>query len=123
MSPNTSQQLIDAARQLSAQVDRFKFKPPVAHVYNPLGYARKAHEEYLLRVGAAPKRVMFLGMNPGPFGMTQTGIPFGEVAAVRDWLGIRAVIDAPKIQHPQRPIQGFDCPRSEVSGRRLWGLF
>jgi len=115
--------MIDTARELSAQVDRLKFKPPVAHVYNPLTYAWQAHEDYLFRFGGSPKRVVFLGMNPGPFGMTQTGIPFGEIAAVRDWLGIRAEVETPKNQHPQRPILGFDCPRSEVSGRRLWGLF
>ena len=62
-------------------------------------------------------------MNPGPFGMTQTGIPFGEVAVVRDWLKIHTPIGQPANPHPKRPVQGFDCPRSEVSGRRLWGLF
>jgi single-strand selective monofunctional uracil DNA glycosylase len=92
-------------------------------VYNPLDYAWKAHEEYLRRYGAGPKRVLFLGMNPGPFGMVQTGIPFGEVAAVRDWLGIRAAIGQPEREHGKRPIAGYACARSEVSGRRLWGLF
>jgi single-strand selective monofunctional uracil DNA glycosylase len=62
-------------------------------------------------------------MNPGPFGMTQTGVPFGEISAVRDWLKITAKIGKPAHENPKRPIQGFDCPRSEVSGRRLWGLF
>jgi single-strand selective monofunctional uracil DNA glycosylase len=60
-------------------------------------------------------------MNPGPFGMMQTGVPFGEVAAVRDWMGLRAAVERPAREHPKRPIEGFDCPRSEVSGRRLWG--
>ena len=67
------------------------------------------------------KRVIFLGMNPGPFGMAQTGIPFGDVAAVRDWLGIEEPVGRPAIEHPKRPVRGFDCPRSEVSGSRLWG--
>ena len=120
---NTSQQLITAARELSAQVDRLKFQPPVALVYNPLDYARAAHELYLQKFGGSKKRVVFLGMNPGPFGMAQIGIPFGEIAAARDWMGIRAKINRPATEHPQRPIQGFDCPRSEVSGRRLWKLF
>jgi single-strand selective monofunctional uracil DNA glycosylase len=62
-------------------------------------------------------------MNPGPFGMAQTGVPFGEIAAVRDWLGIHEPVDKPANEHPKRPIDGFDCTRSEVSGRRLWGLF
>jgi single-strand selective monofunctional uracil DNA glycosylase len=119
----TSKRLIAAARRLSAQVDRLKFQPPVTHVYNPLTYAWKAHEEYLRRFSNGRKRVVFLGMNPGPFGMVQTGVPFGEIAAVRDWLGIRARIEKPRSEHPKRPVLGFDCPRSEVSGRRLWKLF
>jgi single-strand selective monofunctional uracil DNA glycosylase len=119
----TSQQLTAAARELSAQVERLKFKTPVTHVYNPLDYARAAHEEYLRRSGNERKRVVFLGMNPGPFGMAQIGIPFGEIAAARDWLGIHTPIGRPRNEHPKRPVLGFDCPRSEVSGRRLWGLF
>ncbi len=100
-----------------------KFAAPVTHVYHPLDYAWKAHEEYLHRFGHGPKRVLFLGMNPGPFGMTQTGVPFGEIAAVRDWLKISAPIASPAVAHPKRPVLGYQCPRSEVSGRRLWKLF
>ena len=120
---NPGEQLIAAAHELSAQAGRLKFRPPVTHVYNPLTYAWSAHETYLRRFGNSRKRVIFLGMNPGPFGMVQTGVPFGEVAAVRDWLGLRARIEKPRHEHPRRPILGFDCPRSEVSGRRLWKLF
>jgi single-strand selective monofunctional uracil DNA glycosylase len=123
VAPNPSEQLIAAARRLSAQVGRLKFKPPVTHVYNPLTYAWKAHEAYLRRFGNGRKRVVFLGMNPGPFGMVQTGVPFGEIAAARDWLGLRAGIEKPRSEHSKRPVLGFDCPRSEVSGRRLWKLF
>jgi single-strand selective monofunctional uracil DNA glycosylase len=116
-------ELIAAARELSARVGRLRFTAPVTHVYNPLDYARNAHEEYLRRFGQGRKRVVFLGMNPGPFGMVQTGIPFGEIAAVRDWLKISTPIKRPAATHPKRPVQGYDCPRSEVSGRRLWKLF
>jgi single-strand selective monofunctional uracil DNA glycosylase len=120
---NTSQQLIGAARELCAQVDRLKFAAPVTHVYNPLDYAWAAHEKYLLKFGGGRKRVVFLGMNPGPFGMVQTGVPFGEIAAVRDWMKISAPIGKPAVENPKRRVLGFDCPNSEVSGRRLWGLF
>ncbi|MFO1512602.1 MAG: single-stranded DNA-binding protein [Verrucomicrobiota bacterium] len=120
---STSKQLIAAAHELSEQVGRLKFKAPVTHVYNPLDYAWRAHEEYLRRFGHGKKRAIFLGMNPGPFGMSQTGVPFGEIAAVRDWMKIRATIGRPAKEHPKRPVLGFDCVRSEVSGRRLWGLF
>jgi single-strand selective monofunctional uracil DNA glycosylase len=92
-------------------------------VYNPLEYAWQAHRTYLERYGNSRKRVLYLGMNPGPWGMAQTGIPFGEVAAVRDWLKIHERVDRPPAEHPKRPIQGMECTRSEVSGRRLWGLF
>jgi single-strand selective monofunctional uracil DNA glycosylase len=60
-------------------------------------------------------------MNPGPFGMMQTGVPFGEISAVRDWMRIRAHVARPQREHPKRPIEGLACHRSEVSGRRLWG--
>ncbi len=120
---HTGKELIAAARELSSRVERLKFALPVAHVYNPLAYAWNAHEEYLTRFGRGRKRVVFLGMNPGPFGMMQTGVPFGEIAAVRDWLKISALIETPAKSHPKRPVQGYDCPRSEVSGRRLWKLF
>lgn len=123
MKPNAANlQLVAAAQKLSTRVGRMRFAPPVAHVYNPLDYARAAHEEYLRRFGGGRKRVVFLGMNPGPFGMAQIGIPFGEIAAARDWLGIRTPVGRPDQEHPKRPVLGFDCPRSEVSGRRFWGL-
>lgn len=109
------------AKKLSAEVDRLDFSEPVTHVYNPLSYAWKPHRRYLELYGAGRKKVLMLGMNPGPFGMAQTGVPFGEVAVVRDWLGIDEPVAAPPDQHPKRPIVGFDCERSEVSGRRLWG--
>jgi len=113
--------LIDIAQELAAEVDRLTFAPPVTHVYNPLDYAWDAHVKYLERFGDAPKEVLFLGMNPGPWGMAQTGIPFGEVAAVRDWIGIEAEIGRPDPEHPKRPVTGLACTRSEVSGARLWG--
>jgi single-strand selective monofunctional uracil DNA glycosylase len=123
MTPSTADALIAAARRLSAAVARLKFAPPVTHVYDPLSYAWPVHAAYLRRYGAGRKRVVFLGMNPGPFGMVQTGVPFGEVAAVRDWLRLRAPVGQPRSVHPKRPVAGFACARSEVSGCRLWGLF
>lgn len=95
--------------------------PPVAFVYNPLDYAWRPHASYLERYGSGPIEVLLVGMNPGPWGMAQTGVPFGEVASVRDWLGLETAVDRPPREHPRRPVTGFDCRRSEVSGRRLWG--
>jgi single-strand selective monofunctional uracil DNA glycosylase len=119
----TTTSLLADAHELAEQVGRLKFRPPVAYVYNTLDYAWPGYEKYLRRYARGRKRVVFTGMNPGPFGMVQTGVPFGEIAAVRDWLGIAAKIGQPAHMHPKRPVLGFDCPNSEVSGRRLWGLF
>lgn len=116
-----ARQLLDAARDLSSELAGLAFAPPVAHVYDPLRYAWAPYEQYVRRYGATRKRIVLLGMNPGPFGMMQTGVPFGEVAAVRDWMGIEAEVGQPADSHPKRPIEGFACRRSEVSGRRLWG--
>ncbi len=115
--------LLDFSLELADSVDRLTFSPPVAVVYNPLRYAWAGHRAYLQQYGVGQKRVLLMGMNPGPWGMAQTGVPFGEVAHVRDWLGIDVAIEKPSKEHPKRPIEGFACARSEVSGRRLWSFF
>ena len=120
---STSTALLDATQALCTALAPLRFSPPVTHVYNPLLYAEDNHRAYVERYAKTPKRVVFLGMNPGPFGMVQTGIPFGEVDTVKNWLKLTHPVHAPARENPKRPILGLDCPRSEVSGRRLWGLF
>jgi single-strand selective monofunctional uracil DNA glycosylase len=114
--------LVSISRELARQVAGLKFSAPVSHVYNPLSYAREPHELYLEKWGRGPKRALLLGMNPGPFGMAQTGVPFGDVGMVRDFLGVTGKVGRPKPEHLKRPIQGFECQRGEVSGKRLWGF-
>ncbi len=106
---------------LVVELSGLSFAPPTAYVYNPLVYARAPWDMYCEKYGQGEREVLMLGMNPGPFGMAQVGVPFGEVAAARDWLGIQAEVGKPDPEHPKRPILGFGCTRSEVSGRRLWG--
>jgi single-strand selective monofunctional uracil DNA glycosylase len=113
--------LTGAARTLSSELAGLSFDPPVTHVYDPLQYAWAGHRSYVERYARPSCEVVLLGMNPGPFGMMQTGVPFGEIGAVRDWMGICEPIERPATEHPKRPIEGFGCRRSEVSGRRLWG--
>ena len=98
-------------RALGKELNVLEFGEPVTHVYNPLVYAKRMHNQYLDKFGTG-QRVLMLGMNPGPWGMAQTGIPFGEIEHVRDWMGLSAKVDKPEIEHPKRPIQGLDCPRS-----------
>jgi single-strand selective monofunctional uracil DNA glycosylase len=109
------------SRDLSRRVGELRFAAPVAFVYNPLDYARQLHETYLERYGQPRKETILLGMNPGPFGMAQTGVPFGDVTMVRDFLGLAGDVSKPSPEHPKRSVYGLDCPRSEVSGTRLWG--
>jgi single-strand selective monofunctional uracil DNA glycosylase len=112
---------VTIAHGLRRAIDRLKFPPPVAYVYNPLDYAGAIHDQYLRRYGTRPHEVLLLGMNPGPFGMMQTGVPFGDVVMVRDWLKLSGPVGHPAREHPKRPVRGFDCTRREVSGQRLWG--
>ena len=93
-----------------------RFGPPVAYVYNPLEYAGEGFRRYARRFGRPPKEILLLGMNPGPWGMAQTGVPFGEVAAVAGWMGIEAPVAAPPAVHPKKPVDGFACP--EKRGQR-----
>lgn len=118
-----AQTLLDEAAFLRDALKKLSYLEPVAFVYHPLDYAWEAHKQYVERFARETCEAVFLGMNPGPFGMAQTGVPFGEVASVRDWMGINVPVGQPERVHPKRPVEGFDCPRSEVSGRRLWGLF
>ena len=116
-----SSPLLAIADDLALRLASLQFGAPVAYVYNPLLYARAPYADYVERYGAGPKEALLVGMNPGPFGMAQTGVPFGEVASVRDWLGIDQTVGKPLREHPKRPVAGFACHRAEVSGQRLWG--
>ena len=91
--------------------------------YNPLDYAWDAHEAYLRRMGDSGARTVILGMNPGPHGMGQMGIPFAATSVVRDLLGITGIpVNQPEAADPRRPVVGLEYPREEGSGTRLWGL-
>ena len=119
-----AQKLQQSFDLLQKSLGELEFGPPVTHVLNPQSYAREPMRLYLERyLCGPPGRTLLLGMNPGPWGMAQTGVPFGEIDSVKDWLNISGQVQKPEGEHPKRPIQGFECKRSEVSGRRLWGFF
>ncbi len=122
MQSAVSMRLAAISRKLSEEVEALRFSQPIAYVYNPLEYARGPHEAYLERWGECRKEVLLLGMNPGPFGMAQTGVPFGDVHMVKTFVGIGGEVGKPEREHPARPIHGFACTRGEVSGSRLWGF-
>lgn len=113
--------LVNVAKRLGEDVSGLGFGGAITHVYNPLDYAWEPHRRYLERFGAGHREIILLGMNPGPWGMVQTGVPFGDVEMVKEWMGIEGTVKKPKDPHPKRPVEGFGCKRHEVSGRRLWG--
>lgn len=113
--------LVKLYDSFSQELNALSFKEPVAYVYNPIEYAKMPHSAYLNRYGCGTKRFLILGMNPGPFGMAQTGVPFGDVGMITNYLKIAGDVERPALEHPKRPILGYGCPRAEVSGQRLWG--
>jgi len=116
-----SEQILHSTKELSSALSKLRFSLPVTNVYNPLEYAYEPYSVYINKYATDKKRIIFLGMNPGPFGMAQTGIPFGEVNFVKSWLKISGKVARPQNEHSKRPIQGFSCSRSEISGKRFWG--
>jgi len=121
MMRRVSDALVLVLERLRKKVRPLVFAPPVAFVYSPLEYAWPVARAYVERYGVGRKEVVLLGMNPGPYGMAQTGVPFGQVEAVRSYLALGGAIAAPARAHAKKPVLGFDCKRSEVSGQRLWG--
>ncbi|NLZ76576.1 MAG: single-stranded DNA-binding protein, partial [Spirochaetales bacterium] len=116
-----SNAIVRRTRDFANQVDSLRFSCD-CYIYNPLDYAWPMMETYIRRYLARPVKAVFLGMNPGPFGMAQTGIPFGEITVVKEYLRIEEEIGRPLVEHPKRPVLGLETRRREVSGQRLWGL-
>ena len=54
--------------------------------------------------------------------ISASGVPFGEVSVVNNWLKINGVVGKPKVEHPKRQIEGLNCKRREVSGERFWNF-
>lgn len=112
--------LVTVSRTLCDRMRPLEFTTP-AFTYNPLEYAWDAHALWLRTCARPTARILMVGMNPGPFGMAQTGVPFGDVPSVRDWIGVSAPVGKPPEEHPKRPVEGFEFGRREGSGKRLWG--
>ena len=122
-----SEQLAQAAQRLSKVCDNaipiLEKKTIVAHATNPLDYAWPHHEQFLHKWGNLGSHTLLLGMNPGPWGMAQTGVPFGATAVAQSFLEIEArELRTPENTHPKRPIEGMALERQEISGTRLWNL-
>ena len=127
MVESISAQLKDAALRLSEACNRGKNRilkhKSVAHVTNPLDYAWEFHEQFIDKWSGFGATTLLLGMNPGPYGMAQTGVPFGATAMARSVLQIEERdVKTPPGAHPKRPIEGLSMERQEVSGTRFWSM-
>ncbi|XP_017084729.2 single-strand selective monofunctional uracil-DNA glycosylase [Drosophila eugracilis] len=109
--------------KLNGELDKLTPPPNIMCVYNPIVYASQLHCDYMRLYLDGPKKLVFIGMNPGPNGMAQTGIPFGNVRTVKVLMKLAGSVDQPPVIHPKRPIAGLECRIEEPSGVRLWELF
>ena len=121
------ERMIEASSKLRDDVKKFADslvkEGSVDTVYNPLAYAWEPHRAYLELASGEGAKTLLLGMNPGPHGMGQMGIPFAATSVVRDLLKITDLeVGQPRNPHPKRSVSGLDWPKEEVSGTRLWGL-
>ncbi|XP_053613538.1 single-strand selective monofunctional uracil DNA glycosylase-like isoform X2 [Plodia interpunctella] len=115
-------EFLELLDQLNSSLNQLELPRKVECVYNPTVYARHTFEMYVRKFCNTKKTVMYFGMNPGPWGMSQTGVPFGEISSVKDWLGIEGPVGKPAVEIANRRVLGFACNRTEVSGLRFWGL-
>jgi len=115
--------IIKLSNELSKQMDELTFSLPVKYVYNPLSYSFLTYLQYLNRINFNDVNI-YIGINPGPYGMSQTGIPFGDYYFVKNFLNIKKekLLNLP-LTHHKKPIYGFDINKREASGKRLWAFF
>ncbi|KAH8374826.1 hypothetical protein KR200_006973 [Drosophila serrata] len=109
--------------KLNETLDELDPPSGIQCMYNPIVYASQLHCDYLRRYLNGAKKLVFIGMNPGPNGMAQTGIPFGNVRTVKVLMQLSGSVEKPPNEHPKRPVVGLDCRIEEPSGVRLWELF
>ncbi|XP_017774188.1 PREDICTED: single-strand selective monofunctional uracil DNA glycosylase-like [Nicrophorus vespilloides] len=119
-----SDKLLTLDEQLCQQINLLEFdSEKVEYVYNPLEYAYNGYSQFVKKYLDTSKHILFVGMNPGPYGMCQTGIPFGDVNTVQNWFEINVEVNRPRRECPERPVLGLECKRVEQSGKRLWEYF
>lgn len=119
-----SEQIISLQKELTKNLKALNLiSEQVKYMYNPLEYASEPNENFIKKYCTSLKKILFVGMNPGPNGMCQTGIPFGDPKWVRDWLKIEGHVFKPEVECPERKINGLSAQRTEPSGDRLWTFF
>jgi len=121
-------QILAASDRLS---ERLAALPPVGDLValDPTRYCRSAWAAYL-QMAARLGCVLVVGMNPGPHGMAQTGVPFTDPWIV-DELDLQAPradvppADIPAVgswRHRSHRARGVLGSKREESAKRLWPL-
>lgn len=122
--PGVPEDLLTLDKQTIKKMDVLKFdKKKVQYVYNPVDYAYAGYSRYVRKYLKSSKKILFVGLNPGPYGMCQTGIPFGDVSTVKEWMELEMDISKPLDECPKKPVDGLKCTTVEQSGKRFWGFF
>ncbi|XP_073819638.1 uncharacterized protein isoform X2 [Musca autumnalis] len=114
-------QFYDLERELNVKLREFSFQ---LHTYNPVVHAAEIHCNYLQKYLDSPKRILFVGMNPGRYGALQTGIPFGNITTVKIGMGLKGRITPTPGQRGKIRIRGLEAPEVEhdSSSTRFWRL-
>ena len=73
-SGGNAEALLAKENLLSESLRKLTYPDTVTHIYDPVSYAVQTHRNFLSRFAPGSKKVLFLGMNPGPFGMAQNGV-------------------------------------------------
>ena len=69
-----AEQLMAIEEKLADDLMKLNYEFPVEYTYNPIKHAKELHYNFLKKYYTeGPKPILFLGMNPGPWGMVQTG--------------------------------------------------
>lgn len=115
-------QFLDIECDLNNELNELQFPKNITHIYNPIVYALNLHCQYIKKFLNGKKKVMLIGMNPGPNGMVQNGVPFGNTNTVKNLMKIQGQVDQPPSLNPKRPVTGLSCTTEEPSGVRIWNL-
>ncbi len=113
--------ILELSESLSSELEKVDWEF-AGIVCNPLVYAWENYAEYVRMSVSNSSIILFLGMNPGPYGMMQTGVPFGDINAVKNYLKISGTVLEPECNPPHKRVEGMKISRGEISGQKFWKM-
>lgn len=73
-----STKFLDLIDELNVSLEQLHLPSEIQCIYNPTVYARHTFEIFVQKYCNSKKDIMYFGMNPGPWGMSQTGVRISE---------------------------------------------